>query len=112
MLTVLEPIDDAAFSILGSGARTPTIDEWEELINSTSLEEFTLNGVKGYKLTASNGNSIFLPAAGYKYGESLVLTDNLAGRPMGYYWSSSYAYAEYAHGITIAYSYPISHGNA
>jgi hypothetical protein len=46
--------------------------------------------VKGYKVTSKvNGNSIFLPAAGYRVGSSL----SSAGL-YGYYWSSS-LYADY-----------------
>ena len=63
-LTVLEPGDDAAAVRLGSGARTPTKAEWEELMANTTSEWTTQNGVYGRKLTARNGNSIFLPAAG------------------------------------------------
>jgi hypothetical protein len=40
--------------------------------------------VYGRKVTGPNGNSIFLPAAGYRYGSSL----NYAGS-WGIYWSSS-----------------------
>ena len=45
----------------------------------------TENGVDGYKVTSKhNGNSIFLPAAGQRYGTPL----NFAGS-YGFYWSSS-----------------------
>ena len=79
-LTTLEPSDDAATVNLGAGARTPTIEEWQELINNTISEWTTLNGVYGRMLTGPNGNSIFLPAAGF----------HLRGAGIyGYYWSSS-----------------------
>ena len=111
-LTVLEPCDDVATVTLGDGARMPTSDEWEELINNTTQDEFTLNGVEGYKLTAANGKSIFLPAAGYKSGERLILTDGVEGRPIGAYWSSSYYYAEDAYALYASYAYPLQYGNA
>lgn len=60
-LTTLEPDDDAATVHLGDGARTPTIEEWEELKNNTTSEWTTLNGVAGRSYTAANGNKIFLP---------------------------------------------------
>ena len=83
-LTTLEAMDDAATQKLGSGARMPTADEWRELIDNTTAEWTTLNGVNGCKFTASNGKSLFLPAAGYRWDGELLL----AGEG-GYYWSSS-----------------------
>ena len=61
----------------------PTLAECQALANCSS-EWTTLNGVYGRKFTGSNGGSIFLPAAGYRWdGE---LSD--AGA-WGYYWSST-----------------------
>ncbi len=97
-LTVLEPVDDAATVKWGNGARTPTLDEWYELMENTIGKVDTLNGVSGYRFTATNGNSIFLPAAGaYMGGQfegwedyspdwSKVL-DN--ANKWGYYWAST-----------------------
>ena len=62
--TVLESADDAASQIMGSDWRMPTKDEFQELINNTTKEWTTINEVNGYKFTGSNGNSIFIPAAG------------------------------------------------
>ena len=84
-LTELEPEDDAAYVNWGSGWRMPSLAQFEELINSsyTTTTWTTLNGVYGRKITSiSNGNSIFLPAAGYRYGSSLNY-----GGSLGYYWS-------------------------
>ncbi|MBQ9418241.1 MAG: hypothetical protein IJU19_06645, partial [Bacteroidales bacterium] len=83
-LTTLEAMDDAATQALGSGARTPTKAEWIELLNNTTATWTTRNGVNGRLFTAANGNSIFLPAAGFRSGTSL----NGAGS-YGDYWSSS-----------------------
>lgn len=92
-LTTLEAMDDAATQKLGSGTRMPTEAEWEELIDNTTAEWTTLNGVNGCKFTASNGNSLFLPAAGYRWDGKL----DYAGEN-GNYWSSSLyeSYLEYA----------------
>ena len=65
-------------------ALPPTSAEWQELINNTTSEWTTQNGVNGCRFTGSNGNSLFLPAAGYLDGSSLTY----AGIG-GYYWSSS-----------------------
>jgi uncharacterized protein (TIGR02145 family) len=83
-LTTLEAFDDAAAQALGSGARMPTFDEWMELIRNTTAEWTTMNGVNGCKITAANGKSLFLPAAGGHDGSEL----GDAGK-RGYYWSSS-----------------------
>lgn len=83
-LLTLVSDDDAATAILGDGARTPTKEEWQELMDKTSVEWTTINDVNGRKFTAANGNSIFLPAAGYRPGYELVYADSI-----GYYWSAS-----------------------
>lgn len=83
-LTTLEAMDDAAAQKLGAGARMPTKAEWEELINNTTAEWTTMNGVNGRKFTASNGNSLFLPAAGGRGGSRLYSAGS-----NGVYWFSS-----------------------
>ena len=87
--TTLELSDDAANYNWGGSWRMPTFEEQEELRNNCSWEWTTQNGVYGRKVTGPNGNSIFLPAAGYRYGSSLY---NAGSR--GYYWSSS-LYTDY-----------------
>lgn len=83
-LTVLESGDDAAAAILGDGARTPTKAEWDELIGNTTVEWTTQNGVAGCRFTA-NGDTLFLPAAGFH-----VLTAPVGSvGTNGNYWSSS-----------------------
>ena len=82
--TTLELSDDAANYNWGGGWRMPTYEEQAELRNNCSWEWITQNGVNGYTVTGPNGNSIFLPAAGYRYDSSL----NYAGS-YGNYWSSS-----------------------
>jgi hypothetical protein len=82
--TVLDPEDDAATANWGGAWRMPTKAEQDELRNNCTWIWTTQNGVNGYKVTGPNGNSIFLPAAGYLVGGAL----NLAGSG-GYYWSSS-----------------------
>ena len=83
--TVLELEDDAAYVNWGGSWRMPTRAEYAELRSNCRWEWTTQNGVKGYKVTSVvNGNSIFLPAAGYRYDDNL----RNAGSS-GNYWSSS-----------------------
>ncbi|MBR6032262.1 MAG: hypothetical protein IKP36_09935 [Bacteroidaceae bacterium] len=99
-LTELQPEDDAATANWGSPWRMPSLDQIKELFNSsyTTTEWTTLNDVYGRKITSkSNGNSIFLPAAGYRWRDELGRAGSY-----GYYWSSSlypsrggYAYGMY-----------------
>ena len=83
-LTTLLPEDDAATANWGEGWRMPTQAEFQELLDNTTVTWTTQNGVNGRLFTASNGNSLFLPAAGFRYGSDL----DDAGS-YGYYWSSS-----------------------
>ena len=82
---ILPPHADAATVNWGGAWRMPTDEEMVELRNNCTWTWITYNGVNGYKVTSkSNGNSIFLPAAGYRHGSSLY--------DAGYngdYWSSS-----------------------
>ena len=75
---------DAATLNWGGNWRLPTKAEMQELIDNCTWKWTTQNGVKGYKVTGPNGNYIFLPAAGCRYGSSL----NYAGS-IGCYWSST-----------------------
>ena len=76
---------DAARANWGRDWRMPTKSEMQELIDKCIWTWTTQNGVNGYKVTSkTNGNYIFLPAAGDRDGSSLYYA---GGR--GYYWSSS-----------------------
>ena len=93
-LTTLQPMDDAATAKWGDAVRMPTRAEWQELSDNTTATWTTRNGVYGRLMTASNGNSIFLPAAG-RHQASSVDGDG----EFGYYWTNalytsdpSYAY--------------------
>ncbi len=83
-LTTLLPEDDAATANWGSDWRMPTKEEWQELLDNTTNTWTTQNGVNGRLFTASNGNSLFLPAAGYRSDSDLYYAGSY-----GYCWSSS-----------------------
>ena len=83
--TQLELSDDAAYMNWGGAWRMPTDAEMTELREQCTWKWTSQNGMNGYRVTSnSNGNSIFLPAAGYRYESSL----RYAGSD-GDYWSSS-----------------------
>lgn len=82
-LTLLDLEDDAARACWGGGWRMPTIEEWKELHEHTSSDWTAQNGVNGWCFTASNGNSLFLPAAGYWWDGEFNCAD------LGVYWSGS-----------------------
>ena len=72
--TILGLEDDAANANWGGNWRMPTEAEQDELRNTDNCtwEWTTQNGVNGYKVISKiNGNSIFLPAAGYYNGNKL-----------------------------------------
>ena len=76
--------DDAARVTLRGKWRIPTAEEWTALRTQCPPTETTVNGVLGKKFTSANGKSIFLPAAGVRYGDGL---DNVG--LSGLYWASS-----------------------
>ena len=82
--TVLDPEDDVAHVKWGGSWRMPTSAEVEELCNNCTCSSTTLNGVNGYRVTGPNGNSIFLPAAGWRDGIGVGFRGG-----DGFYWSSS-----------------------
>lgn len=79
--------EDAASAKWGDGTRMPTKKEFDELSSSKYCiwEWTTVNGVVGFKvISKANGNSIFLPAAGCRFGKDTGYYGNF-----GYYWTST-----------------------
>ena len=80
--------DDSAYDVArakwGSGWRMPTRSEFKELIDKCKWEWVVLVGKNGYMVTGPNGNSIFLPAAGYRYESELIGRGKISS-----YWSST-----------------------
>ena len=99
----LTPSEDAATANWGKGTRMPTYDEMCELINNCTWEwqkNYNNTSVNGCLVTGSNGQSVFFPAAGDRYGSDL----HGAGS-YGNYWTSS----PYSNSST--YSYELGFGN-
>ena len=92
---------DAAVANLGGSWRMPTKHECQELVNDctwtwTTQENSDGEAVNGFLVEGTNGNSIFLPAAGYRAGSLLYDAGTY-----GYYWSS----ANYTVGYSGYYHY-------
>ena len=75
---------DAATDNWGSSWRMPTCEEIEELVDKCTWQWTSVNGIYGQKVTGSNGNSIFLPAAGRRNGTEVGRRGSY-----GYYWSGT-----------------------
>ena len=77
--------EDAATINWGDGVRMPTQTEMEELYANCTLTWTNVNGKAGYSIASkTNGNEIFLPAAGFCIAKS---TDNVGSD--GWYWTST-----------------------
>ena len=80
----LESMDDAASVNWGEGWHIPSNESWQEIFDFCEWKWSNQDGHVGYRIIGPNGNSIFLPAAGYRDGKELNNVERL-----GYYWSSS-----------------------
>lgn len=79
-LTKLEADDDAATSNWGTSWRTPTKDEFKELIEKCT---WTWKG-NGYEVKGANGKCIFFPVTGTYSGDKLFNE-----KIDGFYWAST-----------------------
>lgn len=106
-LTVLQQEDDVASVAWGGDWCIPSRAQWQELLENTTNTKVTQNGVVGRRFTASNGNSLFLPAAGefnngtvvdcgWYLSNTLSLTYNYNNSAWGLYfslaWDSNHCY--------------------
>lgn len=94
--TELDLEDDAAYVNWGENWRMPTYEQVKELVEKCSWAWMTKNGVNGSLVTGPNGESLFLPASGYRSSGSFLL-DEVGSS--GYYWSrtldSNYSYRSF-----------------
>lgn len=81
--TVLDKEDDVAYVQSAGRYRMPTREEFLELLNNCVHDTIEYHGVKGMLFRAENGNSIFLPHAGYKGWGAVSHAEK-----EGYYWVS------------------------
>lgn len=78
---------DVATQKWGDGAKIPSLDNIKELLNNCIWQHGRFcNGVKGSIAKGPNGNEIFLPYVGNRYGELKIEYDDVGYA--GYYWSS------------------------
>ena len=96
--TMLDPEDDAAHVNWGGSWRMPTDEEWTELRTKCTWKWTTKNRVYGKLVTGPNGKSIFLPAAGYRDGASLIEAGSY-----GFYWSSSLYTGNPSHAYSVSF---------
>ena len=82
--TVLDLSDDVAHVRMGGSWHMPSTEQQRELINNCTQTWTQQNGVNGILVTGKNGGQIFLPAAGYRWGDYLYDAGSY-----GDYWSSS-----------------------
>ena len=86
-LVNIELTDDAARVNIGSNCSIPTKKQFTELIDNTThklVENYNNSGVDGMLFTAKNGNTLFLPAAGFINNTS---NDDISIN--GLYWASN-----------------------
>ena len=90
--TELEPSDDAATANWGVDWQMPSLEQLDELYSSSyTTTTWIGGGGSGRWITSkSNGNSIFLPAAGYRFGTSRYTAGSGSSDGGGYYWSRSF----------------------
>ena len=66
----------------------PSKKNLDELLENTSYEYISLNGVKGVKFVSKkNGNSIFLPYAGFQGYSAQEINNNDGVGRRGHYWT-------------------------
>lgn len=74
-LTLLQPEDDAATANLGENYRTPTKEDWQELVEectwwvATKKNKYNKTVIDYWKVVGPNGNFIILPSTGSYEGD-------------------------------------------
>ncbi len=107
---------DAAHVKWGNGWRMPTREEIIELQDNTTSVKTSYKGVNGTRIIGPNGNSIFLPSAGYKsslgnsgkgiygrYGGSTIEREDYPNCSYSYGWGANSLGIEWI-GACISYN--------
>ena len=99
--TELDPSDDAACAHY-PGGRMPSLKQIIELRDKCTYQWTQRNGVNGGLVTGPNGNTMFLPAAGFRWDGSLS-----SAASMGCYWSRTLTshLPDYAYGHAFGSNY-------
>ena len=90
---------DAAATLWQGKWRMPTQQEIQNLISKCTWTVDTVDDVPGYRVTAKNKKSIFLPAGGYQ--ENSYYTDM---ETKAYYWSASLLEGSKAYALSVSSS--------
>ena len=104
---------DVARAKWGEAWQMPTHEQTRELLKCCEREWTTINGIEGHKFIGPNGNSIFLPAAGYR-SDTFLHQLNYSGS----YWAGTKdpCFSYYAYGFYFfsdgAFWYPRSDYNS
>ena len=112
----LDAEDDVAHVYWQGNWRIPTKAQFNTLLTKATWTVDTQDGYEGFKVTGTNGNSIFFPAAGWRMGTDVTVGG--LGGPTGEYWTRnldesdprdaytmSFATTSTTHGIVIAERY-------
>lgn len=97
------PAENDLASMFILGAFTPTKTQMQELLDNTTHEYTTVNGVAGYRFTATNGNSIFMPVTGTRNGTTVSDEGTI-----GAYWTATLDEVDTEHATALT----LSDGNA
>ncbi len=79
-----------------SGGRLPTVTEAQELVNKCVFSDTIVNKVPCFKVTGPNGNSIVVPKAGSRNGDTVSGEGSEA-----YFWTGSIDPNSTDHGYTV-----------
>ena len=86
----------------GGSWRMPSKAEFEELVNKCTWKWTTMSGTNGYKVTGSNGMSIFLPANGSYFAKEKGAKAGIWGE----YWTGTFKNTTdfYSHAYALTFT--------
>lgn len=91
---------DIARAKWGGKWRLPTYDEISELVQ-LEWDWTTINGVEGVQFVAANGNKLFVPAAGVRFGTEIK---GRGGYKQGYAWSGTLSTDSKSQSVALGFS--------